>query len=82
MGVNFLGQHESSKLLLLPWRGPHKKGLPKEQGDKKQEDVGCADFIIRGVVSADVLVIMTTKHSNYMHVHRIPRRWIELEALV
>ena len=40
------------------------------------------DFVGRGVVSADVLVVNTTKHSDYMYVHRIPSTWLELEALV
>ena len=42
------------------------KDFPKrKERDKKQEDGGYADFISRGVVSADVLVVNTTKHSNY-----------------
>ena len=42
------------------------------KGNKKQDDGDCTDFIDRDVVSTDVLVVNTTKHSDYMHVHRIP----------
>ena len=58
------------------------RDFPKrKERDKKQENGGCADYFSRGVVSMDVLVVNTTKHSDYMHVHRIPGTWLELEAL-
>ena len=54
----------------------------KKERDKKQENGDYVDFFGRGIVSADVLVVNVTKHSDYMNVHRIPGKGKELETLV
>lgn len=60
-----------------------KNDCPKrKERDKKQENDDYTNFFGKGIVSVDVLVVNTTKHSDYMQVHKTPGRWKELEALV
>ena len=57
--------------------------MKRKERDKKQENGGYADFVGRGIVNADVLVVNTTKHLDicmfigYMEGRKSWRLWCE-----